>query len=124
MKLMCLILSFAILLTGCYTHTTVTKDSPLPPPTVEVTFRLIDGTYVLSTDYQRVENGYKVMGKMVNKENKNSRDFSGIVSDEQIKEVVTNEFSIGRTVLAVALTSAILVGGTLLILDASGIYLF
>ena len=60
MKLMCIILSFAILLTGCYTNTPLTKDSP--PSTVEVSFRLHDGTYILSTEYQRVENGYKVGG--------------------------------------------------------------
>jgi hypothetical protein len=101
MKLICVILSLSILLTGCYTHTTVTKDTSLPPSTVEVSFRLCDGTHILSSEYQRVENGYMVMGKLVNKENKNSKDFSGIVPNEQIKEVVTNEFSIGLTVLGV-----------------------
>ena len=97
MKLMCIILSFAILLTGCYTNTPLTKDSP--PSTVEVSFRLHDGTYILSTEYQRVENGYKVVGKLVNKENKNSKEFSGIVSDEQVKEVVSLEFDVGLTVV-------------------------
>jgi hypothetical protein len=101
MKLICVILSLSILLTGCYTHTTVTEDTSLPPSTVEVSFRLCDGTHILSSEYQRVENGYMVMGKLVNKENKNSKDFSGIVPNEQIKEVVTNEFSIGLTVLGV-----------------------
>jgi hypothetical protein len=108
MKLICLILSFVVLFAGCYIHTTVTKDSPLPPPTVEVTFRLNDGTYILSNEYQRVENGYKVVGKMVNKENKESKEFSGIISDEQIKEVVTNEFSIAKTGLGVGLTIGII----------------
>jgi hypothetical protein len=117
---MCIILSFAVLCVGCYTHTTVTKDSPLLPPTIEVSFRLNDGTYILSNDYQRVENGYKVVGKLVNKENKNSKDFSGIVSDEQLKEVITNEFNMGKTVLAVALTVGILVGGMAIIIGLSG----
>jgi hypothetical protein len=98
MKPMCIILSFTIVFAGCYTHTTVTHDSPLPSPTAEVSFRLNDGTYILSNEYQRVENGYKVVGKLVNKENKNSKDFSGIVSDDQIKEVVANEFSPVKTV--------------------------
>jgi hypothetical protein len=120
MKLICIILSFAILLAGCYSHTTVAKDTPLPPPTIEVSFRLHDGTYILSHEYQRVENGYKVVGKLVNKESKNSKEFSGIISDEEIKEVVTNEFSIGITVLAVVLTSGIIMGGAALIIEASG----
>jgi hypothetical protein len=111
MTIMCIILSFAILLTGCCTHTTVTKDSPLPPPTIEVSFRLHDGTYILSNEYQRVENGYKVVGKMVNKENKESKEFSGIISDEQIKEVVTNEFNKTKTVSAAVLTVTIFLVG-------------
>ena len=57
---------------------------------------------------------------MVNKENKNSRDFSGILSDEQVKEVLTNEFSRGKTVLAVALTVGILVAGMAIIIGLSG----
>ena len=124
MKFMCIILSFTLFVTGCYTHATVTNTTPLPPHMVEISFRLHDGTYLLSNEYERVEHGYKVVGKLVNKENRNTKDFSGFVSDEQIKEVVTNEFSIGKTALAVALTVVILVGGTLLILDASGIYVF
>jgi hypothetical protein len=109
MKLMCVILSFAILFAGCYTHTTVTKDSPLPPPTVKVCFRLTDGTDIFSNEYRRVENGYRVVGKLLNKENKNSKNFSGIVSDEQIKEVVTNEFSPVKTV-GVVLGIGVVVG--------------
>lgn len=103
MTIMCIILSFAILLTGCYSHTTVAKDTPLPPPTIEVSFRLHDGTYILSNEYQRVENGYKVVGKLVNKENRSSKEISGIISDEQINEVVTNEYDAGKTVGGVML---------------------
>ena len=124
MKLMCIWLSFSILLLGCYTHTTITRDTPLPPATTEVSFRLKNGTRIVSREYQRLDNGYKVLGKLVDKENKNSKDFSGIISDEQINEVVTNEFSVGKTALALILTTVVLVGGYLLILDASGIYLF
>jgi hypothetical protein len=111
MKLISIILSFAILFMGCCTHTTITKDTPLPPPTVEVTFRLNDGTYILSNEYQRVDNGYKVVGKLVNKENKESKDFSGIISDEQIKEVVTNEFDKTKTVSAAVLSVSIFLVG-------------
>jgi hypothetical protein len=111
MKLVCVILSFAILFAGCYTHRTVTKNSPLPAPTVEVSFRLNDGAYILSGDYRRVDDGYRVVGKLVNKENKNSKEFSGIVSDEQIKEVVAIEFSPVKTVGVVLSVGVVLVGG-------------
>ena len=123
MKLLCIILSFAIVFAGCYTHTTVTHDSPLPPPTVEVSFRLNDGTHILSNEYERVENGYRVVGKLVNKENKNSKDFSGIVSDEEIKEVVTNEYDAVKTVGAAVLTVSIfLVGVGMAIAESMGSY--
>ena len=79
MKLICVILSFAILLAGCYTNTPLTKDSP--PSTAEVTFRLNDGTFIVSHTYQRVENGYHVVGTSVSREYWNS--------DKDIDEVVT-----------------------------------
>lgn len=106
MRLISIILSFAILFAGCYTNTPLTKDSP--PSSAEVSFRLKDGAYILSNEYQRVENGYKVIGKLVNKENKNSRDFSGIVSDEQIKEVVSKDFDTVKTVGSVVLVVGVL----------------
>lgn len=109
MKPMRTILSFAILFAGCYTHTTVTKESPLPAPSVEVSFRLNDGAYILSNDYRRVDNGYRVVGQLVNKENNNSKAFAGIVSDEQINEVVANELNIGLTGAWVVLAGTVLV---------------
>jgi hypothetical protein len=101
MKLLCVILSSAILLTGCYSHTTLTADSP--HSTHEVSFRLKDGSYVLSRTYERAENGYKVLGKRVQEKSHTETDFSGILLDAQIKEVVTNEFDTGKTVGGVML---------------------
>jgi hypothetical protein len=105
MKPMCIILSFAILFAGCYTHTTVTKDTQTCDG--ELIFRLHDGTCIFSREYKRVDNGYAVVGKVVNKNNTKREDFSGIVSDEQIKEIVTNELSIGLSVPWVILTGAV-----------------
>lgn len=113
-------MSFVLLLTGCYSSTTVTKDTPHPPLTVEVSFRLNDGTHILSNEYQRVANGYKVVGKLVDKENKNSKHFEGIVSDEQIEEVVIVKYDRGKTVSAIALTVVLVVGGMAIIIWASG----
>jgi hypothetical protein len=97
MKLICVCLSFAILLTGCYSHTTITKDDPLPPPNVEVTFRLNDGTHILSHEYQRIGNGYHIVGKL------NGGHFDGIVPDDIISEVVIVKYEIGTTIGVVLL---------------------
>ena len=101
MKSLCIILSCLSFFAGCYTNTPLTKDSP--PLSAEVSFRLINGTYILSRTYERVESGYHVVGKLVNKEYRNSKDFDGFVSDEQIWEIVTVEFSAVKTVVGVAL---------------------
>jgi len=104
MKLLRVCQLFAILLAGCYSHTAVPKDGPLPPSTVEVSFRLRDGTHILSHEYQRLENGYHVVGKLVKNDNTQSEIFSGTVPDDHIKEVVTSEFDKVRTVSAVVAT--------------------
>jgi ribosomal protein L11 len=41
---------------------------------------------------------------LIYNDNKHSKDFSGIVPDDQIKNVVTNEFSKASTVSAVVAT--------------------
>ena len=109
MKLICVILSFAILLAGCYTNTPLTKDSP--PSTAEVTFRLNDGTFIVSHTYQRVENGYHVVGILVSGEFWNGdKGFDGMIGDGQIKEVVSSELDVASTVIVVGLPVLFLVG--------------
>jgi hypothetical protein len=44
-----------------------------------------------------VENGYRVVGTLISKTAPIYKDFAGIVSDEQIKEIVTNEFDTLKT---------------------------
>jgi hypothetical protein len=109
MKLLCLIMSFAILLAGCYTNTPLTKDSP--PSTAEVSFRLNDGTFIVSRTYHRVENGYHVVGTSVSRQYWNSdKAFDGILSDGQIKEVVSSELDVESTVIVLGLPVLFLVG--------------
>ena len=111
MKLMSIILSFAILLTGCYSSTTVTKDNP-NLDNEEVTFTLLwmkQGTvkdiynhgegYIVSKQSHRIENGYEVTGKLVTPTNKAGTDFSGILYDDQISEVIHSELNVGKTIL-------------------------
>lgn len=122
MKPLCIILSFAILLTGCYSHTTVTKDRP-NTDNEELTFTLLwmkQGTgksiynhgegYIISKQYHRIENGYEVTGKLVIPTNKAGTDFSGILYDDQIKEVTISEYDTVLTLVAV--------GGVVLVVAA------
>jgi hypothetical protein len=104
MKPMCIILSFAILFAGCYSHTTVTKDSP-NLGNEELTFTLLwvkQGSIrdiydhgeacIISKQYHRIEGGYEVMGTLVTPTNESGKDFSGILYDNQIKEVAVIEY--------------------------------
>jgi hypothetical protein len=97
MKLIRICLSFVILLTGCYSHTTITKDTPPLPPTTEVIFQLKNGTQIVSSEYRRIENGYHIVGKW------NSATFVGFVSDDKISEVLITEYDSGKTITGIAL---------------------
>ena len=92
---------FSTLFMGCYSHNAISADSPKSE--YGVIFRLQDGTHIRSHSYERVEIGWKVEGKLVNEENTKTTDFSGILLDAQIKEVVTNEFNTVLTVVCVLL---------------------
>ena len=119
MKLICVTLSFTVLLTGCYSHTTVTAGSPKSE--CEVEFQLKDGAYVRSKDYERVKNGYRVVGTKVEVQEQERRRFpkgtafSGILFDTQIEEVFTSEFDTAWTVVSVVLVVGAVVGIAFLI---------
>jgi hypothetical protein len=123
MKLMCIILSFAILFAGCYSNTAVTKDTP-NLDNEEITFRLRWITYdnikvfynndnwscIISKggQHHRIDSGYEVTGKLVNSGDNSRKDFSGVLNDEQIKEVTISEYD--ATLTWVARVGAILGG--------------
>ena len=109
MTLLSVILSFAILLAGCYTNTPLTKDSTLNIDNEEVTFYLTDGTSIKSKreEHHRVANGYKIVGKLNSNQLWNTTsDFDGIVRDEQIKDITVSELN----------SDSIVVGGAVLVL--------
>ena len=110
MKILCIILSFSILLTGCYSNTTVTKEDTLNDEG-ELTLWLHDGSHIISESgqYSRLENGYKVVGKQAGKYNYPVA-FAGIVKDEQIKEVVSREYDVGLTVVMLSFGIFVVVG--------------
>lgn len=114
MKLMRIALSLALLFTGCYTNTAVTKD------TVEVDgvrvddanliFRLKDRSYITSKggQHHRVEDGYEVTGTHVRGEYYgSSKDVSIELLDEQISEVVSAEMDVLPTIVGLAFLGGI-----------------
>ena len=109
MKPMCIILSFSILLAGCYTNTPLTKDGILNLDNKDLIFYLTDETYIWSQggQHHRVENGYKVVGTLDNWDN-----FDGIVRDEQITEISLSESNV---------LTLVIIGGVL-VLAAVGLY--
>jgi hypothetical protein len=121
MKLARIALSLALLLTGCYTNTVITKDSALKAEYQDLTFSLTNGTYIKSKGGQhiRLENGYEIVGilRHTPQDNWNTLNyqhpdslFDGIVFDKGIKEVVAVELDVTKTVVAASLGGLFLVG--------------
>jgi preprotein translocase subunit YajC len=102
MKLISIVLSFALLFTGCYTHTTVTKDTPNVEDKTLI-FQLTNGSRIVARagQHHRIEEGYKIVY--------NSEDVE-ILLDEQIKEVVVREADAGTSVLVAVVIPLALVG--------------
>jgi uncharacterized membrane protein YcjF (UPF0283 family) len=102
MKLISIVLSFALLFTGCYTHTTVTKDTSNVEDKTLI-FHLHNGSRIVAKagQHHRIENGYKIVY--------NSEDVE-LLLDEQIKEVVVQEADAGTSVLVAVVIPLALVG--------------
>ena len=107
-----IVLSLALLFAGCYTNTAVTKDSALTTENHDLTFHLTDGTYITSKSdhHHRVENGYKVAGKLNSHFSQSWREFDGMVRDDQIKDITISEYNEDLTTIAIV--------GTVLVLGA------
>jgi hypothetical protein len=97
MKLMCMILSFAILLTGCYSQqaTRVVLDDR------DVVFTLNDGSYIKAEAgaHHRAAGGYDVKGFFVGEDS--TQVFVGIVRNSQITGITVSEFDTGLTALVI-----------------------
>ena len=95
MKLLCIIMSFTLLLTGCYSPTTITKENTANLDNEAVTFYLTDGTFIESKaeNHHRIENGYEVTG-----EHSSHKEISVVLRDDQIARVVSKKIDVGKTV--------------------------
>lgn len=105
MKLMSIILSFAILLTGCYSQqaTRAVLDDR------DVVFWLNDGSYIKveAGAHHRVFGGYDVKGTHVTKDS--TQGFEGIVRESQIKGMTSREFDVTATLIVVGVPILVLV---------------
>jgi hypothetical protein len=104
MKAISVLLSFSILLIGCFTESSITKDE-LAPDDSKVIFYLRDGSYIKSySDYHcRVEGGYQVSGTIV-KEGKSPEKSDRIVLDNEIDTLGVDECSVVGTLVGMWLT--------------------
>ena len=91
MKLMCIILSFAVLLAGCSSNTLVTKDDVLDASS-GFTFVLKDGSSIEANGwgYFSLENGYQIASS--------DGTPSVIILDEQIETILRKETDTGAIV--------------------------
>ena len=94
---MSITLSFALLLTGCYSQqaTRVVLDDR------DAVFTLKDDSYikVSAGAHHRTLGGYDVQGILVNGDS--AQVFEGIVRDSQITEITVSEFDTGLTALVI-----------------------
>jgi hypothetical protein len=113
MKPLCIILSFALVLMGCFSYAPVTRDDSPDLDNETLTFYLIDGTYITSKagNHHRIENGYQVTGEHVSKKYYNSsKEVSGVLRDDQVSRVETREFNEVKTVVVLGLAGLLVVG--------------
>lgn len=117
MREMWIVLSFVLLLTGCYSQRTVRGDDVPNPDKQDLILHLTDGSYIISHSgsHHRMGNGYRVVGKLmaVRPHAKDHWDpysnlpsptaFDGTVLDEEIEQVVVKEFNTALTILAVGI---------------------
>ena len=103
MKAMCVILSFSVMLIGCYSQSPLTQDEAVPSNET-VVFYLKDGSYVVSNaeGHVRISSGYQVVGELVKDKHAQGR-FEGVIQDTDIRNVTANKFNVVRTSIGAVL---------------------
>jgi hypothetical protein len=101
MKTICVLLSFTIVLVGCYSQSSLTKDESVPNNEA-VVFYLKDGRYIKSKpeEHTRTDTGYQVVGELVKNKQTQGR-FEGVIHDSDIQKVTANTLDIVSTSIAV-----------------------
>ena len=115
MKTVCVLLSFSILLAGCYSQSSLTKEESAPNDEA-VVFYLKDGRTIESKpeEHTRTNAGYQVVGELVEYEvgtfftdvHAQGR-FEGMIRDSDIQKVTANKIDAVATSISVVLGAAI-----------------
>jgi len=125
-----IMLSFVLLLTGCYSHRTVRGDDVSNLDKQDLILHLADGSYIISHSgsHHRTGNGYKVVGKLMAirphavdhwspySNLPSPSAFDGTVLDEDIERVVVKEFNTVLTIVAIGIP-LVTIGMGLLLCD-------
>ena len=134
MKLICVCLSFAILLTGCYSYSSIGEDESVLDDR-DVQFRLIDGSLLESRqgNHSRIEGGYQVSGTLtkedmlretwVNGVSKIVQPFTGTIQDADIQEISVYQYQAGATTLAIVIASPVVLVACLFLFNGQGLLL-
>ena len=134
MKLICVCLSFAILLTGCYSYSSIGEDESVLDDR-DVQFRLIDGSLLESRQghHSRIEGGYQVSGTLtkedmlretwVNGVSKTVQPFTGTIRDADIQEISVYQYQAGATTLAIVIASPVVLVACLFLFNGQGLLL-
>lgn len=134
MRLICACLSLTILLTGCYSYSSIAKDESVLD-NVDVRFRLTDGSVLESSqgNHNRTEGGYQVSGTLTKEEmlheawvkgvRKTVKPFAGIIQDADVQEISVNQHHAGATILALVIASPVVIVGCLFLFHGQGLLL-
>ncbi len=134
MKLICVCLSFAILLTGCYSYSSIGEDESILDD-MDARFHLTDGSLVESRqgNHSRIEGGYQVSGTLtkedmlretwVNGVSRTVQPFTGTIQDADIQEISVYQYQAGATTLAIVIASPAVIVACLFLFNGQGLLL-
>jgi hypothetical protein len=111
MKAIAVLLSLTVLLCGCYTQSTLTKDE-LAPNDEKAFFYLKDGSYVESKSDQhtQIDCGYRVVGSHFRDGYAGGKvePFEGVIKESDILKVTANKFDTAETVFGVLAVAGVI----------------
>jgi hypothetical protein len=134
MKILCVILSFVLLLTGCYSYSSIGEDESVLDD-MDARFRLTDGSLLESRqgNHSRIEGGYQVSGTLtkedrvretwVNGVSRTVQPFTGMIQDSDIQEISAYQYQAGATTLAIVIASPVVIVACLFLFNGQGLLL-
>ena len=103
-KCICTVLLISMLMMGCFTKSSITKDE-LVPDDGKVFLFLHDGSYIksFSGNHHRLDSGYQIVIGEITKPDKFPEAFTGVVRDVEIAEIKVERFNVVGTVMGTVL---------------------